>query len=78
MKFRILRRLPFFRLLLAGAIAFLWVRSHFHSDIFTVFLQEGKANGFLSDRGRMTIFWTNISLGERRAYTYDVWRMTNP
>ena len=77
MSFIRFRRFPFLRLLLATLLAALWFRSHSHSDIFTLFLHRGTTHGFVSDRGRLTFFFTNISLGPRRAYTYDLWRMTN-
>jgi hypothetical protein len=66
-----LRRFPFFRLLLAGAIALLWSRSHHATDVLTLFLHRGAAQVFASDRGRAVVLFSNLSLGCERAYTYD-------
>ena len=77
MTFSSLRRFPFLRLLFAGLVAFLWIRSHRRSDILGLFLHRGYANGLISDRGKAVAFHTNISFGGPRAYTYDFLTMPN-
>ena len=71
------RRFPFFRFALAILVASLWVRSHYRSDVLGIFLHRGIAQGLMSDRGRAVLFFTNISLGDARAYTYDHLAMPN-
>jgi hypothetical protein len=71
MPLRALRRFPFFRLLLAGFIGWMWWRSHAHTDVLALFLHDGKAQLFASDRGRAVVLMTNISFGSSRSYTYD-------
>ena len=71
MSFTSLRRFPFLRLLLAGAVALLWYRSHHATDVLTLFLHRGTAQVFASDRGRAVLLFSNLSLGSERAYTYD-------
>jgi hypothetical protein len=77
MHFIRVRRFPFFRLLIAIAVGWVWVRSHYHSDVLGIFLHRGTAQGLMSDRGRAVMFFTNISLGDARAYTYDHLAMPN-
>ena len=72
-----LRRFPFFRLLLALAIAGLWVRSHTKSDIFCLFVNRGQAELLASDRGRVILCLTNIPFGPQRTFTYDFKATTN-
>ena len=71
-----LRRFPLLRILLAALIGWLWVRSHYKSDVLAIFLRQGYASGLVSDRGKAVVFHTNISFGDRRAFTYD--RLTMP
>lgn len=71
------RRFPIFRLLLAIVIGGMWIRSHFHSDILTIFLHRGTAQGLMSDRGKAVLFLTNIRHGTTRAYTVDHLAMPN-
>src|SRR6185437_14495357 len=71
------RRFPFLRLLCAILIAWGWVRSHYHSDILAIFLHRGTAQGVMGDRGKAVLFFSNISLGSARTYTYDHLTMPN-
>ena len=71
-----LRRFPLFRFLFAALVGWMWVRSHSRSDILGIFLHKGYASGLISDRGKAVVFHTNITFGDRRAYTYD--RLTMP
>src|SRR5260221_3039629 len=72
-----LKRFPLFRLLLAAAVGYAWWRSHSKTDVLALFLLDGKANLLASDRGRAVYIWTNISLGPRRAFTYDALHGSN-
>jgi hypothetical protein len=71
MPLRALRRFPFFRLLLAAFIGWMWSRSHTHTDVLALFLHDGKAQLLAADRGRAILLTTNISFGSSRSYTYD-------
>jgi hypothetical protein len=72
-----LRRFPFFRLLLAGAVGFFWFRSHSRSDLACIFLHKGQLQVIVSDRGRVILATTNIEFGAARAYTWDGLSVSN-
>src|SRR4051812_13013175 len=66
-----IRRFPFFRLLFAACIGWLWYRSHARTDVVTLFLHRGSAQVIASDRGRVVLLLTDLHFGAARAYTYD-------
>ena len=77
MSIHALCRFPFLRLLLVAGAAFMWVRSHTHSDLAGIFLRRGTLQVVGSDRGRVIFAMTNIEFGASRAYTWDKLSVTN-
>jgi hypothetical protein len=59
----------FFGLILLLIISLLWWRSYRHTDIMAVFGSSGKIGGVMSLRGQLLIAFTNIDMGQNRAWT---------
>ena len=77
MRLSSLVRVPILRLLIAALVGYLWWRSHTRTDVLAIFINDGKAQLLACDRGRAAYLWTNVSLGPRRAYTYDALHGSN-
>ena len=56
---------------LLGAIVWLWVRSYAHGHVVAVLASEGRVSGLTSSGGNLSLVFTNVPLGPRRAWTIE-------